>query len=158
MVQLKVNQILESSTIHFDNLEQALEERATIFQLSELSETIESLVKWVSALEKENSKLRELVCRCDDKGSKENPIEVEDSNTGLSYDSTEGEEVLPTVLPQVLPTVSGQRCRPHIPFASRALYPSLSPDNGATRSLSRICKARMVFSQAVYGLERTREQ
>ena len=58
-VQKKVNQILESGASRFDNLEQALEERATIFQLSEMSETVESLAKKVEALEKENASLRE---------------------------------------------------------------------------------------------------
>ena len=135
-VQSKVNQILESRASCFDDVEQALEERATIFQLSELSETIESLTKRVSVLEKENSSLRESVCRCEEKGTKENPILVD--SDGVPYESAEEDEVIPTVPPQVLPAVSGQRCKPHVPLASRHLYPSLSPADGASRTVSRI--------------------
>ena len=65
-MQNKVNQILESGASRFDNVEQALEERATIFQLSEVSETIESLSKRVAALEKENAELKESVCHCEE--------------------------------------------------------------------------------------------
>ena len=135
-VQKKVNQILESSASRFDNVEQALEERATIFQLSELSETIESLTKRVSSLEKENTFLRESVCRCDEKGTKENPIVVD--SDGVPYESAEEDVALPTVPSQVLPAVSGQRCRPRVPLASRHFYPSLSPADGASRTVSRI--------------------
>ena len=133
-MQKKVNQILESGASRFDNVEQALEEKASIFQLSELSETIESLTKRVSLLEKENASLRESVCRCEEQGTKENLIVVD--SDGVPYESAEEEEVLPTVPPQVLPAVSGQRCRPRIPFTSRALYPSISPDDGASRTIS----------------------
>ena len=83
-VQKKVNQILESGSSHFDNVEQALEERATIFQLSELSEAVESLTKRVSVLEKENSALRESVCHCGE-GTKENLIIVD--SDGVPYES-----------------------------------------------------------------------
>ena len=116
-MQKKVNQILESGSSRFDNVEQALEERTTVFQFSELSETVESLVKRVSSLEKENAALRESVCRCEERGTKENLIEIVDSD-GVPYESAEEDEVLPTVPAQVLPAVSGQRCRPRIPFAS----------------------------------------
>ena len=85
-----MNQILESGSSRFDNVEQALEERATVFQLSELSETVESLVKKVSALEKENAELREARGRCGE-GSKENPIEIVDSD-GVPYESAEEED------------------------------------------------------------------
>ena len=94
-VQNKVNQILESGASRFDNVEQALEERATILQLSELSETVESLTKRVSNLERENTVLRESVCRCDEWGTKENPIVVD--SDGVPYESAEEEEVIPTV-------------------------------------------------------------
>ena len=52
---MRVNQILGSGASRFDNVEEALEERATIFQLSDLSETVESLAKRVASLEKENA-------------------------------------------------------------------------------------------------------
>ena len=156
-MQKKVNQILESGASRFDNMEQALEERATVFQLSELSETVESLVKRVSSLEKENSELRESRCRCEEQGSRENPIEIVDSE-GVPYELAEEDEVLPTVPSQVLPAVSGQRCRPSVPFASRLHYPSVSPADGVTRTVSRIRSARMVFAKAVHGLESSREQ
>ena len=156
-VQKKVNQILESGASRFDNVEQALEERATIFQLSELSETVESLTKRVSALEKENTSLRELVCRCEEKGTKENPIEIVDSD-GVPYESAEEDEVLPTVPAQVLPAMSGQRCHSQIPFASHHLYPSLSPADGATRTILRIRSSRMVFAKAVHSLQSSVEQ
>ena len=140
----------------FDKIEQALEERATVFQLSELSETVESLVKKVSSLEKENASLRESQCRCEE-GTKENPIEIVDSD-GVPFESAEEDEVLPTVPAQVLPAMSGQRCHPCIPFASHELDPSLSPDDGATHTVSRIRQARMDFAKAVHGLESSREQ
>ena len=133
-----------------------MEERATVFQLSELSETMESLAKRVSVLEKENALLRESVCRCEEQGTKENLIVVD--SDGVPFELAEEDEVLPTVPPQVLPAVSGQRCRPRVPFASRHLYPSLSPVDGVTRTISRIHKAQMVFSQAVHGLQSSREQ
>ena len=138
-MQNKVNQILESGASYFENVEQALEEQATVFQISELLETVESLAKRVLLLEQENASLRELVCCGDEKGTKANPIEVVDSNR-VPYELAE--EVLPTVPPRVLSAVSGQRCRPRIPFASQELYPSLSPDNSATRTISRIRKAQ----------------
>ena len=124
-----------------------VEERATIFQLSELSETVDKLMKRVSALEHENTSLRESVCCCgEEQGTKENPIGVD--SDGVPYESAEEDEVLPTVPSQVLPAVSGQRCRPRVPFASRLYYPSISPADGATRTVSRIRSARMVFANA----------
>ena len=131
-VQKKVNQILESGASRFDNVEQALEERVTVFQLSELSETIKSLTKRVSALEKENLSLKASVGQCEE-GTKENPIVVD--SDGVPYESAEEDEVIPTVPPQVLPAVSGQRCCPRVPFASHHLYPSISPADGATRTV-----------------------
>ena len=47
-------------------------------------------------LEEENSKLRELLCRCE-RGSKENPIEAMDSKLGLPFKSAEEDKVLPPV-------------------------------------------------------------
>ena len=80
--------------------------------------------------------MRELVCRCEEQGTKDNPIVVD--SDGVPYESAEEGEVLPTVPSQVLPAVSGQRCRPQVPFASRHLFPSISPANGASRTVSRI--------------------
>ena len=108
-----------------------------MFQLSELSETVESLVKKVAALEKENAALRESSCRCEEKGTKGNPIEIVDSD-GVLFKSAEEDEVVPTIPAQVLPAMSGQRCCPCIPFASHHLYPSVSPDDGAARTISSV--------------------
>ena len=96
------------------------------------------------------------MCRCDEKGTKENPIVVD--SDGVPYETAEEDKALPTVPPQVLPAVSGQRCKPRIPLASRHLYPSLSPADGVTRTVSQIRQARMVFSKAVHGLQSSVEQ
>ena len=75
-------------------------------QLSELSETVETLVKRASALEKENAKLWKQACQCEE-GTKERLIEVEDSDVGLEYVSAKESRVPSPVPAQVLPAVSG---------------------------------------------------
>ena len=77
---------------------------------------------------------------------------------GVPYESAEEDEVIPTVPAQVLPAMSGQCCRPRVPFASCHLYPSLSPADGASHTVSQIRKAQMVFSKAVHSLESSVQQ
>ena len=80
-------------------------------------------------------------------GTKENPIEVEDSDAGLSYASAK-EDITPTPVPlQVLPTLSSQRCICSKPFTSHVHYPSVSPADGVICTLLRVHRARVAFSK-----------
>ena len=89
-------------------------------------------------MEKENSELRESVCCCEEQDTKENPIEIKDSKTGLPYMSDDEDEVLPMVPAKVLPAMSSQHCLPHVSFASCHLYPSISLADGAIHTVLSI--------------------
>ena len=103
---------MEKGSERFDAIEQCLEERATVLQLSELSAKLDALVSHVEDLEDENTVLKKQVCRCK-QGSQDHPIKVEDgSESGLSYATPEEASIRLPVPISVLPAVSGQRCKP----------------------------------------------
>ena len=146
---------MEKGSERFDAIENCLEERATVIQLSELSAKLDALVSRVEDLEDENRELKAQVCTCDKYEAR--VIPKEESDSGLSYATPEEESIrLPAPI-TVLPAVSGQRCKPskgHL--LSPLRFPSLSPGGGATRSTTKIRSSRMEFSQVVSGLESTR--
>jgi cell division protein FtsB len=148
---------MERGSERFDTLEQCLEERATVIQLSKLSGKLDALVSRVEDLEDENTELKKQVCRCGE--SKVPPVAEENrSDSGLSYATPEEESIQLPVPISVLPAVSGQRCKPsrrHL--ISRLAFPSLSPGSGVARSTTKIRKARVGFTQVVSGLESTRK-
>jgi hypothetical protein len=146
---------MEKGSERFDAIEQCLEERATVIQLSELSAKLDRLVSRVEDLEDENKELKAQVCTCDKYEARVFPKEGSDS--GLSYATPEEESIRLPVPIAVLPAVSGQRCKPSrgLPL-SRVLFPSLSPGGGATRSATKIRSSRMEFTKVVSGLQSTR--
>jgi hypothetical protein len=149
---------MEKGSERFDAIEQCLEERATVLQLSELSAKLDKLVSRVEDLEDENKELKAQVCTCDKYEAR--VVEKEESDDGLSYATPEEESIRLPVPAVVLPAVSGQRCKPskgHL--ISRIAFPSISPSGaGPTRSPTAIRKKRMEFSQVVSGLQSTRER
>jgi hypothetical protein len=149
---------MEKGSERFDAIEQCLEERATVLQLSELSAKLDALVSRVEDLEDENKELKAQVCTCDKYEARVVP--KEESDDGLSYATPEEESIRLPVPIEVLPAVSGQRCKPskgHL--ISRIAFPSISPSgSGPTRSPTFIRKKRMEFSQVVSGLQSTRER
>jgi hypothetical protein len=56
-IEAHLTKVLETGALHFENMEQALEERATVAQLSELSATLAALTKRVEGLEKESTEV-----------------------------------------------------------------------------------------------------
>ena len=125
MYNTRLLEVMEKGSEHFDAIEQCLEERATVLQLSELSAKLDALVSRIENLEDENTELKKQVCSCE-RGSQEHPIPVEDdSDSGLSYTTPEESEVLLPVPITVLPAVSGQHCKPsrnHLISLSRSQY------------------------------------
>jgi hypothetical protein len=98
---------MEKGSERFDAIDQCLEERATVLQISELSAKLNALVSRLEDLEDENRELKEQVCRCEP-GSRDCPIPVDnDSASGLSYLTLEEPEVQLPILITVLPAVSG---------------------------------------------------
>jgi hypothetical protein len=151
---------MEKGSEHFNAIDQCLEERATILQLSELSAKLDALVSRVEDLEDENTELKKQVCRCT-QGSKSHPIAIEEgSESGLSYATPEEEELPQTIPITVLPAVSGQHCKSskgHL--ISQLAYPSISPSgHGVTHTVSKGQAKRLEFSQVVSGLQSTRDQ
>ena len=148
---------MEKGSEHFDAIEQCLEERATVLQLSELSAKLDALVSRVEDLEDENKELKAQVCTCD----KYEPRQVvkEESEDGLSYATPEEESICLPVPIVVLPAVSGQRCKPsrgHL--LSRLRFPSLSPGGSVARTTTKIRSSRVEFSKVVSGLQSTRDR
>jgi hypothetical protein len=150
---------MEKGSERFDAIEQCLEERATVLQLSELSAKLDALVSHVEDLEDENTVLKKQVCRCE-QGSQDHPIEVEDgSESGLSYAMPEEASIRLPVPISVLPAVSGQHCKPsqkHL--ISRVAFPSISSGHSPARTSTIIRKKRMEFSSVVAGLQSSRER
>jgi hypothetical protein len=151
---------MEKGSERFDAIEQCLEERATVLQLSELLAKLDALVSRVEDLEDENTELKKKICRCE-QGSQDHLIEVEeDSNSELSYATPEETAIRLPVPISVLPAVSGQRCKPsqnHL--ISHLAYPSISPSgHGPTRTATVIRKKRMEFTSVVAGLRSSRER
>jgi hypothetical protein len=150
---------MEKGSERFDAIEQCLEERATVLQLSELSAKLDALVSRVEDLEDENTALKKQVCRCE-QGSQDHPIEVEDgSESKLSYATPEEVAICLLVPISVLPAVSGQRCKPsrnHL--ISRIAYPSISSGHSPSRTATVIRKKRMEFALVVSGLQSSQER
>jgi hypothetical protein len=146
---------MEKGSERFDAIEQCLEERATVLQLSELSSKLDALVSRVEDLEDENRELKAQVCTCDQYEAKVVP--KEESDSGLSYATPEEESVRLPVPITVLPAVSGQRCKPSKGHPlSRLRFPSLSPGIGVARTTTKIRSSRMEFAKVVSGLESTK--
>ena len=152
----RLSEVMEKGSERFDAIEQCLEERATVLQLSELSAKLDKLVSQVEDLEDENQELKEQVCTCDKYEAR--VIPKEESEDGLSYATPEEESVRLPVPITVLPAVSGQRCRPSrgLPL-SRRLFPSLSPGGGVTRSPTKIRSSRMEFAKVISGRQSNRD-
>jgi hypothetical protein len=148
---------MEKGSERFDAIEQCLEERATVLQLSELSLKLDKLVSRVEDLEDENKELKAQVCTCDKYEARMLP--KEESDDGLSYATPEEESIRLPVPIRVLPAVSGQRCKPSrgLPL-SRVLFPSVSPGRGVTRTTTKIRSSRMEFTKIVSGLQSTRDR
>ena len=153
----RLSEVMECGSERFDAIEQCLEERATVLQLSELSAKLDALVSRVEDLEDENQELKEQVCTCDKYEAKVMP--KEESDDGLSYTTPEEESIRLPVPIMVRPAVSGQRCKPSrgLPL-SRRLFPSISPGRGATRTTTKIRSSRMEFSKVVSGLQSNRDR
>jgi hypothetical protein len=116
MYNTRLSEVMEKGSERFDAIEQCLEERATILQLSELLGKLDALVSRVEDLEDENQELKEKVCRCGE-GSRDHPIPVEDdSDSRLSYVTPEEAAIRLPVPITVLPAV----CQGH----STQLVPS----------------------------------
>jgi hypothetical protein len=149
--------VMEKGSERFDAIEQCLEERATVIQLSELSAKLDKLVSRVEDLEDENKELKAQVCTCDKYEARVVP--KEESDDGLSYATPEEESIRLPVPIAVLPAVSGQRCKPSrgLPL-SRRLFPSLSPGRGVARTATKIRSSRMEFTKVVSGLQSTRDR
>ena len=157
MYNTRLSEVMEKGSERFDAIEQCLEEKATVLQLSELSAKLDALVSRVEDLEDENRELKAQVCTCDKYEAKVVP--KEESDSGLSYTTPEEESVRLPVPITVLPAVSGQRCKPskgHL--LSRLRFPSLSPGGGVTRAPTKIRSSRVEFTKVVSGLQSTRDR
>jgi hypothetical protein len=111
MYNTRLSEVMEKGSERFDAIEQCLEDRATVLQLSELSAKLDAVVSRVEDLEDKNRELKEKVCQCI-QGSWDHPIPVEDdSDSRLSYATPEEAAIRFPVPITVLPAVSGQRCK-----------------------------------------------
>jgi hypothetical protein len=99
------------------------------------------------------------VCCCE-LGSKDCPIEIEESSEdGLSYAMLSEEEIKPTEPLVVHPAVSGQTCiKSKNRVYSRLVSPALSPSvTGPACTASKIRVARVDIARVISGLQSTWE-